>query len=72
MAEVPVATPTPAASKETIPVLDTPGINSKPDATLASQDLSMQDSKPQTYNYIPEKPERRYPLRERKPPQRFY
>ena len=48
MAEVPVAAPAPAASKETIPVLDTPAVNNKADATLASQDLSMQDSKPQT------------------------
>ena len=65
MAEVPVITPAPAASKETISVLDTPAVNSKPDATLASQNLFMQDSKPQTYNYIPEKPERRCALRER-------
>ena len=45
---MPVATPAPAASQKTIPVLDTPVLNGKPDATLAFQDVSMQDSKPQT------------------------
>ena len=61
MAEVPVETAAPAASKETIPVLDTPGVNSKPDATLASQNFAMKDSKPKTYNYIPDKTRTKIP-----------
>ena len=39
MAEVPVITPGPAASKENISVLDTPAVNSKPDATLCIPEL---------------------------------
>ena len=42
----------------------------KPDTSFASPDVSMQDLRLQTS--IPKKLKGRYPLRERKQPQRFY
>ena len=42
----------------------------KPDTSFASPDVSMQDLTLQTS--IPKKLKGRYPLRERKQPQRFY
>ena len=53
-----------------MPVLDTPAMDRMADAFSLPQDSSVRDSELQTA--APEQPERRYPLRERKPPQRFY
>ena len=68
--ERPVTTPTLSEPKETTPVLDTPALDSMADAFSSPQDSSVQDSELQAS--APEQPEQRYPLRERKPPQRFY
>ena len=68
--ERPVTTPTLSQPKEATPVLDTPALDSMADAFSSPQDSSVQDSELQAS--APEQPERRYPLRERKPPQRFF
>ena len=68
--EGPVTTPTLSQPKEATPVLDTPALDSMADAFSSPQDSSVRDSELQAS--APEQPERRYPLRERKPPQRFY
>ena len=68
--ERPVTTPTLSEPKETTAVLDTPALDSMADAFSSPQDSSVQDSELQAS--APEQPERRYSLRERKPPQRFY
>ena len=70
MGERPVTTPTLSQPKEAMPVLDTPAMDSIADASSSPQDSSVRDSELQAST--PEQPERRYPLRERKPPQRFY
>ncbi|PFX28231.1 Transposon Tf2-6 polyprotein [Stylophora pistillata] len=49
---------------------DIPALNSEPEGTPKPQDLPTQDSKPP--EPLLEESERRYPPRERKPPQRFY
>ena len=51
-------------------MLDTPAMDRMGDAFSLPQDSSVRDSELQAS--APEQPERRYPLRERKPPQRFY
>ena len=53
-----------------MPVLDTPAMDNMADASPSPQDSSVRDSELQAS--IREQLERRYPLRERKPPQRFY
>ena len=53
-----------------MPVLDTPAMDSMADAFSSPQDSFVRDSELQAS--APEQPERRYPLRERKTPQRFY
>ena len=70
MGERPVTTPTLSQPKEAMPVLDTPALDSMGDAFSSPQDSSMRDAELQAS--VPEQPERRYPFRERKPPQRFY
>ena len=68
--ERPVTTPTLSQPKEATPVLDTPTLDSMADAFSSPQDSSVRDSELQAS--APEQPELRYPLRERKTPQRFY
>ena len=70
MGERPITAPTLSQPKEAIPVLDTPAMDSMADAFSSPQYSSVRDSELQAS--APEQPERRYPLRERKPPQRFY
>ena len=53
-----------------MPVLDTPAMDNMADASSSLQDSSVRDSELQAST--PEQLEWRYPLRERKPPQRFY
>ena len=53
-----------------MPVLDTPAMGSITDVSFTLQDSSVRDSGPQAST--PEQTERRYPFKERKPPQRFY
>ena len=65
-----VTTPTLSQPKEATPVLDAPALDSMADAFSSLQDSSVRDSELQAS--VPEQPKRRYPLRERKPPQRFY
>ena len=48
----------------------TEGLDSVADALSSPQDSSVRDS--ELPASAPEQPERRYPLRERKPPQRYY
>ena len=68
--ERPVTTPTLSQPKEATPVLDTPALDSMAGAFSSPQDSSVRDSELRAS--APVQPERRYPLRERKPPQRFY
>lgn len=71
MADMPVATPAPPASREAIPVPDIPAINyRKPDTSYTYSDLSVQDPTLQTSTL--EKFERGYPLSVCKMPQRLY
>ena len=70
MGERPVTTPTLSQPKEAMPVLDTPAMDSMADAFPSTQDSSVRD--PELQASAPEQPERRYPLRERKTPQRLY
>lgn len=65
----PLTTAEKEAEETTLPN-DIPVLNSASEVTLKSQDMYTQDSK--SSQPLPEKPERRYPLRERKPPQRYY
>ena len=70
MGERPFTSPTLSQPKEAMPVLDTPALDSMADAFSSPQDSSVRDSELQAS--APKQPERRYPLRERKPPQRLY
>ena len=70
MGERPVTTPTLSQPKEAMPVLDTPAMDSMADTFSSTQDSSVRD--PELQASAPEQPERRYPLRERKTPQRLY
>ena len=70
MGERPVTTPTLSQAKEAMPVLDTPAMDSMADAFSSTRDSSVRD--PELQASAPEQPERRYPLRERKTPQRLY
>ena len=70
-----ITTSPPVVTKETetskpLPVVNTPAINSEPNITPKPQHPFTEDSTPPTP--LLEKPERRYPLRDRKPPHRFY
>ena len=72
---MPSTTSRPVTTRETevsipIPIVDTPAINPEPYDTPKPQHLFTQHSNPSTPP--PEKPERRYPLRDRKPPQKLY
>ena len=70
MGERPVTKPTLSQPKEAMPVLDTPAMDSMADTFSSTQDSSVRD--PELQASAPEQPEQRYPLRERKTPQRLY
>ena len=70
MEERPITTPTLSQPKEAMPVLDTPAMDNMAGASSSPQDSSVRDSELQPST--PKQLERRYPLRERKPPQKFY